>query len=319
MRVLIAYDGSKSAEAAIDDLVVAGLPSTGSAMVVSVAEVWLPPADSIDDTSEESSAYIESIIREHREKGERMLASASILAKHAATRVQAALRDWNVTSEATFGSPAWAILEAAESFNADLVIVGAQGHSVVSSFLLGSTSQTVLTEAKCSVRVARGKNELEPGLGRILIGFDGSKGASAAVAAVASRTWMRGTEVRLLTATEPSTPSSIGRFVTPIRKAFAETETIDEKWIAELADIALAKLRNKRVDAQLHLCPGNPKDVLVHEAQVWGADAIFVGANAMGGRLARMLLGSTASAVAARAHCSVEVVRSQEQSKESNE
>ena len=76
MRVLIAYDGSKSAEAAIDDLVVAGLPSTGTAMVVSVAEVWLPPADSIDDTSEESSAYIESIIREHREKGERMLASA---------------------------------------------------------------------------------------------------------------------------------------------------------------------------------------------------------------------------------------------------
>ena len=199
------------------------------------------------------------------------------------------------------------------------MIVGAQGHSVVSSFLLGSTSQTVLTEAKCSVRVARGKNELEPGLGRILIGFDGSKGASAAVAAVASRTWMRGTEVRLLTATEPSTPSSIGRFVTPIRKAFTETETIDEKWIAELADIALAKLRNKRVDARLHLCPGNPKDVLVHEAQVWGADAIFVGANAMGGRLARMLLGSTASAVAARAHCSVEVVRAHEQSKASNE
>lgn len=309
MRVLIAYDGSKSAESAIDDLAVCGLPSSGSLKVLSVAEIWLPPADAIDDTTEETSAYIESIIRTHREKGERVLASASILAKHAEVRAKTTLPSWEVSSIATFGSPAWEILEAARAFDADLIIVGAQGHSVIGSFLLGSTSQAVLTEAKCSVRIARGKNELEPGLGRILIGFDGSKGAVASVDAVASRKWMHGTEVRLLAVTEPNTPTGISRFITPIRKAVTESETVDEKWISELGRNAITKLQDVRIEAQLRICSGNPKDVLVHEAQIWGADAIFVGANALGGSLARMLLGSTASAVAARAYCSVEVVR----------
>lgn len=42
MKLLIAYDGSKCAEAAIDDLTRAGLPPANEAVVVSIAEVWLP-------------------------------------------------------------------------------------------------------------------------------------------------------------------------------------------------------------------------------------------------------------------------------------
>src|ERR1043165_3044320 len=43
MKILIAYDGSKCADAALDDLTHAGLPEKGEALVMSVAEVWLPP------------------------------------------------------------------------------------------------------------------------------------------------------------------------------------------------------------------------------------------------------------------------------------
>src|SRR3982751_6558290 len=46
MRLLIAYDGSQSADAALDDLTHAGLPQKGEALVMSVAEVWLPPPPS---------------------------------------------------------------------------------------------------------------------------------------------------------------------------------------------------------------------------------------------------------------------------------
>lgn len=42
MKVLIAYDGSESAGTAIDGLRRAGLPIEADALVVSVAEVWLP-------------------------------------------------------------------------------------------------------------------------------------------------------------------------------------------------------------------------------------------------------------------------------------
>src|ERR1041385_2871383 len=43
MKILIGYDGSECAYAALDDLTQAALPSTGEAHILSVAEVWLPP------------------------------------------------------------------------------------------------------------------------------------------------------------------------------------------------------------------------------------------------------------------------------------
>jgi nucleotide-binding universal stress UspA family protein len=48
--------------------------------------------------------------------------------------------------------------------------------------------------------------------------------------------------------------------------------------------------------------------LLIAEAESWGADCIFVGARGMD-RIDRFLLGSVSSALAARAHCSVEIVR----------
>ncbi len=42
MKILIAYDGSDCAEAALDDLQCAGLPLEAEAQIISVAEVWLP-------------------------------------------------------------------------------------------------------------------------------------------------------------------------------------------------------------------------------------------------------------------------------------
>jgi nucleotide-binding universal stress UspA family protein len=53
---------------------------------------------------------------------------------------------------------------------------------------------------------------------------------------------------------------------------------------------------------------GDPKQLLCDEAERWGADCIFVGAKNLS-RIDRFLLGSVSAAVAARAHCSVEVVR----------
>ena len=51
MKILIAYDGSESADKGIDDLSRAGLPVEVEALVVSVAEVWLPPPrGEFDDT-----------------------------------------------------------------------------------------------------------------------------------------------------------------------------------------------------------------------------------------------------------------------------
>jgi nucleotide-binding universal stress UspA family protein len=53
---------------------------------------------------------------------------------------------------------------------------------------------------------------------------------------------------------------------------------------------------------------GDPKQALLDEADGWDADCLFIGARGHN-RLVRFMLGSVATAVVARAHCSVEVVR----------
>lgn len=310
MNLLIAYDGSKCGEAAIDDLARAGLPANGAAHVISVAEVFLPPQSSADgDSQEAASPQIEAMIRRYRERSEETVAEAAMLARYAETRVRAALPKWSVTSAATSGSPAWEIIDASEKQASELIVVGSQGHSALGRFFLGSISQKVLTEAACSVRVARGRIEVEKGRERIVVGFDGSKGAMAAVDAVAARKWPEGSEVRLVAVSEQVVPSTIGRFVPPIAKMVEEVNVSERLWIETLSETALENLRRSGLQSDLRVRPGNPKHVLVEEAELWGADCIFVGANAWGSRIERALIGSTSAAVAARAHCSVEVVR----------
>ena len=52
---------------------------------------------------------------------------------------------------------------------------------------------------------------------------------------------------------------------------------------------------------------GEPKVVLLEQAEEWGAKTIFLGARGLGAT-ERFLLGSVSTAVAMRAPCSVEVV-----------
>jgi nucleotide-binding universal stress UspA family protein len=309
MRILIAYDGSKDAEAAIDDLRFCGLPVAGSAQVISVAEVWLPPPGSLEDESETQSSYIEEILQDCRRKGEKAVAESEMLAKFAAGRVRTALPNWDVTSTASYGSPGWGIVTEAENFGADLVLTGAQGHTLLSRLMLGSISQQVLTEAHCSVRIGRGKIDLDSGPSRIIVGFDASRGAHVAVEAVAARNWSEGTEVRLIAVTEPIVPTTIGRFVMPLNAVVNEINVAERTLVEGAAAKALEKLTARGLAASFSVRAGNPKHFLPDEAEKWGADSIFVGANAWGSRLERFLIGSTSAAVAARAHCSVEVVR----------
>jgi nucleotide-binding universal stress UspA family protein len=54
---------------------------------------------------------------------------------------------------------------------------------------------------------------------------------------------------------------------------------------------------------------GDPRRVLIDQAQAWDADSIFVGGRRFSGALERFQLGSVATALVTKAHCSVEVVR----------
>jgi nucleotide-binding universal stress UspA family protein len=61
----------------------------------------------------------------------------------------------SVSTLAIEGSPKNAILQEAEAFDADLIVVGSHGHGAIAGFLLGSVSQAVALHAKCSVEIVR--------------------------------------------------------------------------------------------------------------------------------------------------------------------
>ena len=88
----------------------------------------------------------------------------------------------------------------ADRDESDLIVVGSHGHSLLGGrLILGSVSQRVLYDARCSVRVARCWEEKRKGPVRIVVGFNGSQDSEVAVDAVASREWPEGSEARLIT------------------------------------------------------------------------------------------------------------------------
>ncbi|CAN5629387.1 hypothetical protein BH20ACI4_BH20ACI4_25080 [soil metagenome] len=290
-KILIAYDGSHCAEAALDDLKNAGLADASvEAVVYSVAEVWLPP----DETGEEQDFMTERLKKRYADNLE-ILNKAKDTTQKAAERLRLMFPGWSVSSDATYGSAAWEILAKSDEIQANLIIVGAQGKSNLDRVMIGSVSQKIVTEAKCSVRVARGKVEVDDAPTRIIIGYDGSNGADETVKNIAKRNWKPGSEVRVVIVEDTAF----------IRNSFnIEAEKIEQTGVE-----VVEKLNSENLSATLLIREGNPKQILVEEAGNWSADCIFVGATKFDDFLTKYLLGSVSSAVVTRAHCSVEVVR----------
>jgi nucleotide-binding universal stress UspA family protein len=282
LRLLIAYDGSVCAEAALDDLPRAGLPTALEAVVVTVADVLLSPPGAKMDIDTIPARALEVVWRAHA-RAAQAVKEARAVAERAAKRVKADFPGWVVRGEACGEAPAWAISKMAERYQTDLIIVGARPHSVLGGrLILGSISQRVLYEARCSVRVARCADAWRCGPVRIVVGFTNSPDAAVAVDAVASRAWPAGSEVRLVTALGTGMPAPAAVPTDKLRAAGLRTSTVVRQ--------------------------GKPGRVLLDEVEQWDADTLFVGTRDIHG-MQHVLHGSVSSAVAAHAACSVEVAR----------
>jgi len=311
MKILIAYDGSDCAEAALDDLQRAGLPVEAEAQIISVAEVWLPPPppSSYEIVEEARQVKVPADSKRLYSKGCAAAKEALVMAERERDRVKTNFPGWKVSGDSSCGSPAWEVVFRADEWKPDLVVVGSHGRTALGRFVLGSVSQRVLTEAKCSVRIARGRIEKPGSPVRIIVGIDGSPGSEEAVRAVAARTWPAGSEVKVIIVDDPLVPPIIGDIIPPLAETIEESNA--EYWSRDkemLADAA-ALLRGTDIKVLREIRLGDPKKELPQAAEEWDADCIFVGSAGFSNRFERFVLGSISAAVAARAHCSVEVVR----------
>ncbi|HSP63172.1 MAG TPA: universal stress protein, partial [Pyrinomonadaceae bacterium] len=150
----------------------------------------------------------------------------------------------------------------------------------------------------------------EPGTPvRILVGIDGSRVAEAALREVAQRRWPAHSEARVVIVDNPIEPTLVGEFVPSVAQSVAANNRSDRLKLQKMAEAGAKIIRSRNLKASASVEEGDPKRELPALAERWGANCIFVGATGFSNRLERFLLGSISTAVAARAHCSVEVVR----------
>ena len=64
-------------------------------------------------------------------------------------------RELHIVAKVLHGEPADKIVEYANSIRADLIVMGSKAFGKVHRFLLGSVSEDVVRNAKCSVMIAR--------------------------------------------------------------------------------------------------------------------------------------------------------------------
>lgn len=292
MKILIAFDGSNCADNALNDLPRAGLPREADALIVGVRERWmLPPSGfkTVTDVSVTSNSVGAKPALDEEEPqveadGEHL---ASI--ERASQRLRSYFPEWKTETLSMKGSPTREIIRQAKEWNADLIVVGSHGHTESKRFALGSVTQKIANEAGCSVRVVRGQAWKNGSPSRLVIGLDGSDGAAAAVEEVVRRMWIMGSEVRLVVVRDESENDFVR-----MREYLAEA-----KKILERRELAVTELIEN----------GDPKQIIAASAEEWGADCIFLGANSEEDLAENYLLGGVATAIVARAHCTVEIVR----------
>ena len=312
MRLLIGYDGSESAAAALADLRRAGLPRDAEALILSVADVRTPALSSYELVEQALvSGRVTSGILLAQTHTSQALKEASEFASEARARVQSSFSEWEVRTETPVGDPAQELIEKANEWKPDLVVVGSHGRSAVGRLLVGSVSKKLATGLKSSLRVVRGA----PNLGddhvppRIIVGVDGSTGAERAVRAVGNRVWPTGTEVRLIAVDDGTSPKSFSGVLTTaaeLIKGFNEETAFAALTMVEWAENELNAigLRTSVVFGK-----GEAQRVLLDEARNWEADSIFVGSRKFTNAFERFRLGSVSTALVTSAPCSVEVVR----------
>ena len=146
-RVLVATDGSPDAALGAGFVATSGLFDAAGARIVNVIDVpvawWLgfTPGDGTLATD----AY-GTVVTDATGHARSVAADAVRRLRSEGMEAQSVLREGPASAE---------IIAEAESWDADLVVIGTRGHGLLKRLLLGSTARTVLHHAPMSVLIVR--------------------------------------------------------------------------------------------------------------------------------------------------------------------
>jgi nucleotide-binding universal stress UspA family protein len=298
MKILLAVDGSDSSLLAAAEAGRSPWPAGSVVRILSVAEISLPEIS-------------EGLLLAEGTQGEwqRILEARAVanIAAAAARFAEAGGSQTEVVTKTLTGNPRELILQEAESWNADLLVLGTHGYTLFQRLWLGSVSRRIAAQAHCSVRVVRARPDADNAAMKILLATDGSECSAHAVAAVADRPWPAGSEVRVISVIHlPFTPSPETWALPDSYYATLEREGRAQAQAA--LNQALSRLQGTPLAVTSDVIPGHAEEKILETARDWAADLIVLGSHGRSG-WKRFLLGSVSEAIMSHAHCSVEIVR----------
>lgn len=289
MKVLVAVDGSECSHAAVDDCLRRAWAEDTEFCVVTAVDFFEPLPALVDEKQRQVSAAQE-MVKKYQD---------ILQEKFPALKVTGRVLDGYIKIQ---------LIEAAEQWGADLIVMGSHGRTGLSHLMLGSISQAVLESAHCAVRIVRAPKE---GASRtVLLAMDDSDCTQSALSRVLSMKWEPGTKFVCLNVV-PLTEAFTFSEETPTFREIIEKEikSMEEKSRAMLEKAAEMLEGNFGSGSATCLVrDGDARDKILEAAAEFKADLIVMGShgrNAFG----RFFLGSVSDAVALHAPCSVEVVR----------
>jgi nucleotide-binding universal stress UspA family protein len=289
MRILVAIDGSKGSEIVLQE---------------ALGRSWVPGTRFCLLTVLDPFFFTRAPLL----LGETKIAVGKLL-EEAAEKFRAA--GWETETKVALGNPRKTISRCAEEWRSDLVLVGSLGLNVLERLALGSTVRAVLRRSKCSVEIVRApKNETstEDHRKRILLATDGSEFAKSAVKAVASETWARDTEIKIISV--PEFALWLGEYPYFQRTQVEELDqsALDAANAAATQAKEILSITGLTVTTEVPVDRDAPAKTILETAKEWNADLVVLGSHGRRG-FDRWAIGSVSESLAMDAHCSVEVVR----------
>ena len=146
MKILLAVDGSASSHEAIAEIISRPWPEQTEVKVITVFET--PVMVGIEPWAA-GPMYFDGLQKA-------VLSGANVIIESSLTKLKAEVGNkLKITGEVLEGSPRQMIVERAEEWGADLIVMGSRGLGAWNRLLLGSVSNAVVHHAKCSVEIVR--------------------------------------------------------------------------------------------------------------------------------------------------------------------
>ena len=287
--VLVCSDGSADSREAID-LLCRLLPSDSLSSLTLLRVIETGPSFGAAGRT----PLADSARARHRAEQRRALSRDERELEHFSSATEAVVR---------YGHPAEEILKIAEERRSQLVVLGAQGRSLVERFMLGSVSEKVLRHCKSSVLIARPsdqprKQHATDGPSSrpltVLAGYDRSEVSAAAIRTLADLASGR-LSVELLTVLEEDAEAR----EQSSRQGTTQHQTAE----AALEDLAKS-IESSVLSASWNVRSGRPAQMLLERAEEMSCDLIAVGDRGRSA-LERFFLGSVSARIARHAPCAV--------------